>query len=483
MHPDQRRITPARHNLPRLRTSFIGREHATAEIGRLLRGARLLTLVGAGGSGKTRLALRVAEQSLAEYPHGVWWVDLAALTDPNLLPQTIAGVLSLAEQPDRSFTEILGDHLREHAVLLILDNCEHLRAACSELLGALFAAGCADDPQRAVGLLATSREPLAVEGEQVWTVPLLALPDPRASQWMAELQGIEAVRLFVERAQVVAPGFQVSERNAEAVAEICRRIEGLPLAIELAAARVNVLAPRQIAERLDDSVRLLTRGALGSDARQQTLRAALDWSFDLLSRPEQTLFTRLAVFAGSFALEAVEGVCAGPGADDPNPAAEPRHLEPDALWFDVDAFEAGLREAQALLRTGAQDERATRLLEEAVNLYQNDFAEDLLDGERPAARREALRHAYLEALLALGRLHTEAGRDEQAIAVYQRALAKDAYLEDAHLEVIRAYVRLNRRRQAFGQYATLKAALAELNVTPSAETTTLIECLRCGDLL
>jgi len=153
------------------------------------------------------------------------------------------------------------------------------------------------------------------------------------------------------------------------------------------------------------------------------------------------------------------------------------------FWFDVDAFEAGLREAQALLRTGAQDERATRLLEEAVNLYQNDFAEDLLDGERPAARREALRHAYLEALLALGRLHTEAGRDEQAIAVYQRALAKDAYLEDAHLEVIRAYVRLNRRRQAFGQYATLKAALAELNVTPSAETTTLIECLRCGDLL
>jgi len=392
MHPDQRRITPARHNLPRLRTSFIGREHATAEIGRLLRGARLLTLVGAGGSGKTRLALRVAEQSLAEYPHGVWWVDLAALTDPNLLPQTIAGVLSLAEQPDRSFTEILGDHLREHAVLLILDNCEHLRAACSELLGALFAAGCADDPQRAVGLLATSREPLAVEGEQVWTVPLLALPDPRASQSMAELQGIEAVRLFVERAQVVAPGFQVSERNAEAVAEICRRIEGLPLAIELAAARVNVLAPRQIAERLDDSVRLLTRGALGSDARQQTLRAALDWSFDLLSRPEQTLFTRLAVFAGSFALEAVEGVCAGPGADDPNPAAEPRHLEPDAL---LDLL-ASLVE-KSLVVAAEQDEEMRYYLLEPIRHY---AAEHLRAGGE-AARWRAEHAAYFLALAEL----------------------------------------------------------------------------------
>lgn len=300
------------HNLPTPQTSFIGCEPAIATVKELLHNTRILTLTGSGGSGKTRLALSVAEDAMADYPDGVSWVDLAALADPALVAQTVAGALHLREQPQHSYIELLTDYLCDRRILLVLDNCEHLRTACADLLTTLLQAGAM------VRVLATSREPLSVEGEQVWLVPMLTVPAPNGShapspQRMAELLQSEAVRLFEERARLVAPAFTLNEHNAEAVGQICRQLDGMPLAIELAAARVNVLAPKQIVERLDDSVRLLTRGVRGSESRHQTLRAALDWSFQLLSAAEQQLFARLAVFVGSFSLGAVETVCAGEG--------------------------------------------------------------------------------------------------------------------------------------------------------------------------
>lgn len=310
------------HNLPAPQTSFIGCEPALATIKALLSQTHLLTLTGSGGSGKTRLALAVAEAIIGDdpddysdnYPDGVAWVDLAPLTDPALVPQTVAAALNLREQPQRSFTDLITEHLCDRRMLLVLDNCEHLRAACAELLSLLLQASAE------TRILATSREPLAIMGERVWLVPMLSVPPTNGShaatpQRMAELLQSEAVRLFDARARTVAPSFTLNANNAEAVAQICQRLDGLPLAIELAAARVNILVPQQIVERLENSVHLLTRGAKASHARHQTLRAALDWSFDLLSPQEQAFFARLAVFAGTFGVDAVEGVCAGEGLE------------------------------------------------------------------------------------------------------------------------------------------------------------------------
>ena len=312
MQSIQQHVNQVSHNLPSVQTSFIGCEPAIATIKELLNQSRLLTLTGSGGSGKTRLALSVAEEALADFPDGVVWVDLASLADPGLVPQTVADALRLREQPQRTFTELLIDYLNDRRLLLVLDNCEHLRAACADLLATLMQAGAL------ARVLVTSREPLAIEGERVWLVPLLSVPPTNGSHAaspsrMAELMASEAVRLFDERARAVAPSFTVNAQNAEAVAQICQRLDGMPLAIELAAARVNILVPKQIVERLEDSVHLLTRGAQTSQSRHQTLRAALDWSFDLLPAQEQAFFTRLSVFAGCFGANAVESICSGEG--------------------------------------------------------------------------------------------------------------------------------------------------------------------------
>ena len=306
------------HNLPAPQTSFIGCEPALVTIKALLQQTHLLTLTGSGGSGKTRLALAVAEAVIGDdpdsYPDGVAWVDLASLADPALVPQTVAAALRLREQPQRTFVDLITDYLGNRRMLLMLDNCEHVRAACAELLPLILQASAE------TRILATSREPLAIAGEQVWLVPMLSVPPTNGShaatpQRMAELLQSEAVRLFDARARTVAPSFTLNAHNAEAVAQICQRLDGMPLAIELAAARVNILVPQQIVERLENSVHLLTRGASTSHARHQTLRAALDWSFDLLSPQEQAFFTRLSVFAGTFGVDAVEGVCAGEGLE------------------------------------------------------------------------------------------------------------------------------------------------------------------------
>ena len=277
------------HNLPTQLSNFIGREAEIAGIKRLLETTRLLTLTGSGGCGKTRLALEVAAGSLQQYADGVWLVELAALADPAVVPHTVAAALDVPEQPTRPMTETLANYLQTKKMLLLLDGCEHLHAACQSLTNHLLRAS---DTTR---ILATSREALGVEGESTYRVPSLLLPDVRHTLPVAQLAEYDAIRLFVERAALAQPGFTLSERNAPVIAQICQRLDGMPLAIEFAAARVRMLSVDQIAARLDDRFRLLTAETRQVLHRQQTLRATMDWSYDLLSDPEQALLRRLSV--------------------------------------------------------------------------------------------------------------------------------------------------------------------------------------------
>jgi predicted ATPase/class 3 adenylate cyclase len=297
----------ARHNLPAPLSSFVGREAEIADLHRLLGAARLATLTGPGGAGKTRLALEAAGRILDRFPDGVWLVDLGSLADPALVLPAAAAALGLREEAGRALVETLAAHVGPRRLLLLLDNCEHVILACADLAQRLLAAG----PE--VRMLATSREALGVPGEVVRPVSGLALPDAAQPAFPAELARSEAVGLFVERAAQVRPGFALTRKNGAAVAAICRRLDGLPLAIELAAARVKAFTPEQVADRLDDRFRLLSAGSRTAPTRQQTLRAAVEWSYDLLEPPEQALLARLAVFPGGFALEAAEVVSGGGG--------------------------------------------------------------------------------------------------------------------------------------------------------------------------
>jgi predicted ATPase/class 3 adenylate cyclase len=309
--PALRTIDLVPNNLPYQVSTFVGREAEMTKIRELLRGTRLLTLTGAGGVGKTRLALQAAAEMLYEYPDGVWLVDFAALSDGGLVWQVLATALSVREEPGQALAETVLAHLSKRNALLLLDNCEHLVEACARL---------AEDLTKqcpATRILATSREALRAEGETVWRVPSLSVPHPEPGirPQPEQLTQYEAVRLFVDRATKAKPGFAVTSENAPAVAEICSRLDGMPLAVELAAARTSSLTPRQIEQRLDERFRLLTGGRRTALPRQQTLEATVDWSYDLLPQTEQRLFARLSVFAGGFTLEAAETVCAGDGID------------------------------------------------------------------------------------------------------------------------------------------------------------------------
>jgi predicted ATPase/DNA-binding CsgD family transcriptional regulator len=297
-----------RHNLPVEVTSFVGREREMLELKQLARLARLLTLTGAGGCGKTRLAMRLATELLDDYPGGVWLVEFASLAAPALVPQAVASVLGIGEEPGRSLTQTLAAHLAARQVLLVLDNCEHLIEVCAALAAALLS-GSAH-----LHLLATSREPLRVAGEVTWRVPSLTLPGASHPLSLVDLPDFEAVRLFLDRATARNPAFALTHTNAPAVAEICRRLDGLPLAIELAAALVAALSVEQIAAHLGEALGLLSLGNR-TIPRQRTLRATLDWSYALLSEPEQVIFRRLAVLAGSFDLLAAEAICRGDGVE------------------------------------------------------------------------------------------------------------------------------------------------------------------------
>jgi non-specific serine/threonine protein kinase len=288
------------------------------EVKRLLAQTRLLTLAGPGGCGKTRLALEVGSRLGETYPDGVWLVELAAMEVADLVAEAVAAALGIPEQPGRPLRETLCTAMESKHLLLVLDNCEHLVDACAALIDALLRAS----PR--LHVLATSRQPLGIAGEQVWRVPSLALPDPRRLPLLDEVAQSEAVRLFLDRARLGRPGFDLTEENVGAIVEVCKRLDGMPLAIELAAARLRVLSVEQISVLLDDRFRLLTDGSRAALPRQRTLRATVDWSYDLLGEAEKTLFDRLSVFAGGWTLEAAEAVCTGSGvASDPAGNAPP----------------------------------------------------------------------------------------------------------------------------------------------------------------
>jgi len=307
--PPLRSLATMPTNLPSELTSFVGRHSELTQIGKLLGQARLLTLTGAGGCGKTRLALQVAADALDGYPDGVWWVALAPVEDPALVASAVIAALGLREAPGRSLVDVLVEYLAARQVLLVLDNCEHLLEACAALVDALLR-GCAS-----LTILATSRAPLGVPGEITWRVPSMAVPAEPVGQSIESLRQFDAVSLFIDRARQVRPNFAITADNAPAVAQICDDLDGIPLAIELAAARVRMMAPDQICRALGDRFRLLTGGARTVMPRQQTLQASLDWSHDLLCAEERTVLRRLAVFAGGWTLDAAEQVCSDASID------------------------------------------------------------------------------------------------------------------------------------------------------------------------
>jgi predicted ATPase/DNA-binding XRE family transcriptional regulator len=294
-----------RTNLPSQLTSFISREKELDEIKGALSKYRLVTLTGSGGIGKSRLSLQVATDLVDAFPDGIWFIELAPLRDPGLIPQTIRNAIGLVEQKDITILQALQEYLREKKVLFVLDNCEHLIETCAELSNELLS------HTANLKILASSREVLGVQGEFSWRVPSLALPNVNDTPEVEQLSQYEAVRLFLQRAQLINPKFEVDKFNAPAIAQICSRLDGIPLAIELAAAKLRTLSVEQIRVRLDDRFNLLINGARTTPPRHQTLQATIDWSYNLLSESEKILFRRLAVFIGGWSLEAAESICVG----------------------------------------------------------------------------------------------------------------------------------------------------------------------------
>ncbi|WP_063763636.1 ATP-binding protein [Actinoplanes subtropicus] len=312
----RRAAHPARGNLLADLSSFVGRRRELADVKRLISEYRLVTVCGIGGVGKTRLAQRVAAQVARAYADGVWIVDLAELgerdwasapgtSDGDRLATVVAGALGLREHSARAPLAALRDHLQERSLLLVMDNCEHLLPACAELIRTLLGS-CPG-----LRVIATSRELLGLIGEAAFSLPPLPVPDPAELPSLTEATTYEAVALFTERAHAVLAGFRLTPENYGAVVDICHRLDGLPLAIELAAARLRLLTPQQIATRLGDRFALLSGGNRLAPERQQTLRGCLDWSYELCWKPEQRLWAQLSVFAGNFAMDAIEGICAG----------------------------------------------------------------------------------------------------------------------------------------------------------------------------
>lgn len=357
------------NNLPQQLTSFIGREKELAEIKEQLTTTRLLSLTGSGGSGKTRLSLQLAADSLELYPDGVWLIELAPLADPTFIPRAVADVLSVRESPGQSTISDLIAALSKKRMLLVLDNCEHVLDASAALADALIRA-CPS-----LSLLASSREALGIMGESIYRVPSLSLPQPSKAHTTESLSHFESVRLFTDRALAAHLDFALTDENAPALAAICFRLDGIPLAIELAAARVRALPLEQLEQRLSNCFRVLTGGSRTALPRQQTLRALIDWSYDLLNTQEKALLCRLAVFAGGWTLDAAEAVCS---------------REPIEQWEVLDLL-TSLVDKSLVIYEEREGTGRYRLLE-TVRQYAR---ERLLDSGTGATIRERHRNYFL----------------------------------------------------------------------------------------
>jgi non-specific serine/threonine protein kinase len=368
-------------NLPAQLTSFIGREREIAEVKRLLSATRLLSLTGEGGIGKTRLALRVAADYVGAYANGVWHVELGTLADPAGVPQAVAAVLGVRAQPGRPLATALAHVLKPKELLLVLDNCEHVADACAALAAQLLRA-CSR-----LKVLVATRIALGTPGETTWRVRQLSLPDPELPQTVDTVLDYEAPRLFAERAAAARPSFVLTEQNLPAVVEVCRRLDGIPLAIELSAARVGALTAQQIAARLGDRFRLLEGGSRAGPTHHQTLRALVDWSHELLSGAERRLFRQLAVFAGGWSLEAAERVC-GDEQTRLRAGAEPKRV--------LDVLEQ-LVDKSLVLAEEQQGEMRYRMLE-TIRQYAEEKLLDSRDGEVIRARHKAWIVSLAEAM-------------------------------------------------------------------------------------
>ena len=363
---------PQPHNLPAQITSFVGRDEELRRLSNLVANSRLVTLTGAGGCGKTRLGLEAATRQLDNFPDGVWLVDLTPLADPNRVAQTVAFTLGIRETSADLIVSSIVDGLRSKRVLLLLDNCEHVLEACAQLVNALLR-GC---PRLTVML--TSRELLGITGETVFQVPPLAFPSQSDPGGGSDILQFPAVKLFVERASAVSPEFRFTGENTPSIVQICTRLDGLPLAIELAAARMNVFSPQQLALRLSDRFRVLTAGSRSAPLHHQTLHALVDWSYELLDSNERRLFAHLAVFAGGWTLQAAETVCSESGLE----------------VADVANLLAGLVERSLVLAERSNDEMRYRMLETL-----REFASERLD-QTPQATTLRRRHSRYYAGLA-----------------------------------------------------------------------------------
>jgi non-specific serine/threonine protein kinase len=451
--PSYRGPQAPRHNLPVEITSFVGRERELAEIRQILGQTHLLTLTGTGGCGKTRLALKLGETVLENYPDGVWLVELAPLADPALIPQTVAAAVGVHEIAGRDLTSVLVDGLRARRLLIILDNCEHLIEDCARLVEALLR----NCPQ--VQIVATSREILGATGETVWRVPSLPVLDPRelprtSAELVTAASDSAAIRLFAERAWQVSPGFMITPENATPLAQICFRLDGIPLAIELAAARVRTLSVGQLATRLDNRFRLLTGGSRTALRRQQTLQALVDWSYDLLPPKEQVFFRRLAVFAGGWQLEAAEEVgsdegigfqVSGVGGDG---RPDTRHLKPDTQ--------------QLILRDEVLD-LLTALADKSLVVVDNSAGGEpryrLLETLREYAMERLARTEEAEAVHRAHATHYRVlGEHEQSVATFEAFFWTRRFLTE--IDNVRAALRWADETEDWESFLSLFGSLA-----------------------
>ncbi|HSH21959.1 MAG TPA: tetratricopeptide repeat protein, partial [Candidatus Caenarcaniphilales bacterium] len=376
--PPIRSLDTLPNNLPRQLSTFVGRNSEIDEVTRYLRESSLLSLTGPGGVGKTRLVLEVAARMVDEQRDGVWFVELGSVTDDSLVLQAIASTLRVKEQPGTPLLETLLAWLETRELLLVLDNCEHMLDTTASVTAALLR-GC-----RSVKIAATTREPLGIVGERLYPVPPMSVPGDQRRLAPAEAAESEAVSLFTERARAVQPSFELTARNTGAVTQICRRLDGIPLAIELAAARVRVLPAEQIAARLDDRFRLLTGGSRTALPRHRTLRAALDWSYELLSDEERASLARLSVFAGGFTVEAAEAVCSTGELDGADTLDLLARLVDKSLVLADEEIEEGRYRLLETVRQYAQDKLIESGEAESVHRLHRDWYLALAASARPA---------------------------------------------------------------------------------------------------